>query len=169
MEPGTQPIDLLDATSAIDLDHVRALFRAYAAEHAPLIGEALAAQGFEAEVAGLPGKYAPPGGCLLLAVEGDRPVGTVALRPCEGDICERKRLYVDRAFRGRGIGRLLVSAILDRAKRAGYRRMRLDSVPELGAAVAMYRSFGFVPTAPYGENPTHHTVFLERNLGDETP
>ena len=129
------------------------MFRAYADEYAASIAETLCFQGFEAEVAGLPGRYAPPSGCLLLAMEGDRPAGCVAMRDLGGGTCEMKRLYVAPEFRGRGVGRLLVEEVLRRAERAGYRRMVLDTVPEMAEAIALYRSFGFVDTAPYWHVP----------------
>jgi ribosomal protein S18 acetylase RimI-like enzyme len=146
------------------LDHARRLFRAYAEEYAGSIAETLCFQGFEAEVAGLPGRYAPPSGCLLLAMQGDRPAGCVAMQDLGDGTCEMKRLYVAPESRGRGVGRLLVEDVLRRAERAGYRRMILDTVPEMAAAIALYRSFGFVDTAPYWQSPVEKTVYMEKEL-----
>jgi GNAT superfamily N-acetyltransferase len=167
----------VDAEARPRLEEVRTLFLAYAAEFDREIGESLGLQGFEAEVRALPGKYAPPAGCLLLALDTDdedddgrgRPAGCVAMRPLRNAICEMKRLYVARAWRGRGIGRVLVEAVLDRARRVGYERMRLDTVPGLTGALALYRNFGFAEIAPYSENPAPGTIFLEMSLRQEVP
>ena len=129
------------------------MLRSYADEYAESIAETLCFQGFEAEVAGLPGRYAPPTGCLLLAMQGDRPAGCVAMRDLGGGTCEMKRLYVAPEFRGQGVGRLLVEDVLGKAERTGYRRMVLDTVPEMAEAIALYRRFGFVDTEPYWQSP----------------
>ena len=128
------------------------------------IAESLHSQGFEDELAGLPGRYAPPSGCLLLALDSGRPVGCVALRDLGGGTCEMKRLYVAPAGRGCGLGRLLVAEILRRATEAGYRRMVLDTLPEMSGALALYRSFGFEDAAPYGDSPVARTLYLEKIL-----
>ena len=86
------------------------------------------------------------------------------MRDLGGGTCEMKRLYVDPEFRGRGVGRLLVGKIIRRAKRAGYRRMVLDTLPEMVGAIALYRSFGFVETSPYWDCPVERAIFLERSL-----
>jgi ribosomal protein S18 acetylase RimI-like enzyme len=143
------------------------LFRAYAAEFADSIAETLCFQGFEAELAGLPGRYAPPSGCLLLPMEEDVPAGCVALRDLGDGTCEMKRLYVAPTHRGRGVGRLLVEEVVRRAGRMGYRRMVLDSFPEMAGALALYREQGFVETTPYWDHPADRAVFLERPLGSE--
>jgi ribosomal protein S18 acetylase RimI-like enzyme len=159
-------IRLVDAGSDGDIDHVRTLFRSYADEFDAAIAESLCVQGFEAELDGLPGRYAPPSGCLILAWDGDRPAGCVALRDLGGGTCEMKRLYIAPAFRGRGVGRLLVEEILRRAKRAGYWGMVLDTLPEMAGAAALYRSFGFVEIAPYWDNPIEQTLYLGIALTD---
>ena len=146
------------------LDHVRRLFRAYAEEYAGSIGATLCFQGFEAELAGLPGRYAAPSGCLILAMEEDRAAGCVAMRDLGDGACEMKRLYVAPEYRGRGLGRALVEEILRRAERAGYERMMLDTVPDMPEAIALYRSFGFVDTAPYWSCPVEHTVYMAKEL-----
>ena len=119
--PGTAPespdgpeVRVEDAEGEVGVGHARRLFRAYAAEFAGTIAETLCLQGFEAEVAGLPGRYAPPSRCLLLAMAGDLPAGCVALRDLGGGTCEMKRLYVEPGHRGRGIGRLLVAEVIRR-------------------------------------------------------
>jgi ribosomal protein S18 acetylase RimI-like enzyme len=150
MKAGDPTIRLVDAEGEEGLGHARHLFRSYADEFADSIAESLCFQGFEAELAGLPGRYAPPSGCLLLAMDGDAPAGCVALRDLGGGTCEMKRLYVAPGFRGRGVGRLLVEELVRRAERSGYRRMLLDTLPEMAGALALYRAFGFVETAPTG-------------------
>lgn len=158
-------IRVADAEGERGLDRARRLFRAYADEFADSIAETLGLQGFDAELAGLPGRYAPPSGCLLLAMaDDDAPAGCVALRDLGEGTCEMKRLYVAPEFRGRGVGRLLVGEVLCRAGQAGYRRIVLDTVPEMAAAIALYQSFGFAETAPYWNCPVERTIYLERTL-----
>jgi len=150
------------ARTDADLADVERLFEAYAAS----LGIDLGFQGFAEEVAGLPGRYAPPSGALLLArgPAGDA-LGCVALRPMEAaGFCEMKRLYVSPAARGTGLGRALVEAVLREAARIGHREMRLDSLPFMAEAIALYRSAGFGPVAPYYGTPIAGTVFLGRPL-----
>ncbi len=143
-----------------DLDVVRALFR----EYADGLGVDLAFQGFDAEVAGLPGKYAPPAGRLLLAWRGDEPLGCIALRPLRGRDCEMKRLYVRPAARGASLGRRLAERICAEARAAGYARICLDTLPSMAAAQALYRALGFVEIAPYVFNPVAGTKFMALDL-----
>ena len=130
-----------------DLDEARALFRAYAAS----LPIDLAYQGFATELATLPGAYAAPAGALLLARDGaGAAIGCVALRPlADPGCCEMKRLFVAPTARGLGLGRALMEAIVGEAARLGYREVRLDTLPTMTAAIAMYRAAGFVPIAPY--------------------
>jgi GNAT superfamily N-acetyltransferase len=125
MTPADPTVRVKDAEAEEGLGHARRLFRACAAS----IAESLCFQGFEAELAGLPGRYAPPSGCLLLAMAGESPAGCVAMRDLGGGTCELKRLYVAPEGRGRGVGRRLVEEAIRRAERAGYRRMVLDPCP----------------------------------------
>ena len=141
-----------------DLDAVRSLFSEYAGS----LDFPLDYQGFDAELAGLPGKYAPPEGALLLARVDGEAAGVVALRRLEPGICEMKRLYVRPAFTGRALGRALAEGIVQTARERGYRRLRLDTIgAKMQAAVKLYRSMGFVEIAPYYPSPVPDTVYME--------
>ncbi len=161
------PIIIEPPSDPADLEAIRGLFRAYAAS----LGFSLEYQGFGDELADLPGKYAPPSGALLLARAGGEAAGSVALRRLEDDICEMKRLYVPPAFRGLrtanglSIGRALTHRIIEEARRLGYRRLRLDTVADrMAAAVALYRSMGFVEIPPYYASPVPGTAYMELTL-----
>jgi ribosomal protein S18 acetylase RimI-like enzyme len=151
---------VIEAATPADLDAVRGLFRAYEA----WLGISLDFQDFEGELAGLPGKYAPPAGALLVARSDAALAGVVAMRPLDDGRCEMKRLYVAGGFQGRGIGRALAVAILDAGRAAGHRAMRLDTMARMTAAVALYRSLGFVDIPAYVFNPEPDVIFLERAL-----
>ncbi len=148
------------ARSPEDIEETGTLFR----EYEKSLGIDLCFQNFEEELASLPGDYAPPSGSLLLARSGDALAGCVALRKLEGEICEMKRLYVRDAFRGRGIGRLLAKKIIEEGRRIGYRRMLLDTLPSMQAAILLYRSLGFREIEPYRHNPIGGALFFERKL-----
>jgi putative acetyltransferase len=150
-------LTLVQARSEPQLREVRALFEEYAAS----LGFDLAFQGFAGELAGLPGDYAPPRGRLLLARDGERPAGCGALRELGEGICEMKRLYVRPAFRGSGLGRVLAERLIEEARGIGYARMRLDTVPSMERARALYRDLGFREIPPYRHNPISGTAFLE--------
>ena len=138
-----------------DLAEVAALFRAYAAA----LDIDLGVQGFELELAELPGAYAPPHGGLLLARgEAGTSLGCVALRPLDERGCEMKRLYVRPEARGTALGKALVAAVLAAATRLGYREIKLDTLPQLREAIALYRYFGFQPIPPYGDHPYEGTI-----------
>jgi putative acetyltransferase len=134
-------------------------------EYANSLGFSLCFQSFDQELAGLPGKYAPPQGRLLLAEFSGRPAGCVALHPLQPEIAERKRLYVRPEFRGKGVGIALMNAVLREAKQIGYQRVRLDTIqPLMSDAIAMYRRFGFYEIAPYRPNPIAGTLYMELAL-----
>ena len=133
-----------------DLAQVTALFRDYAAS----LDVDLCFQGFEEELAGLPGAYAPPRGELLLAKGPDgAALGCIALRPLSGQACEIKRLYVRPDARGRDLGTALVGAITSTAQALGYGEIKLDTLPSMTAAIRLYRSLGFEPIPDYGGAP----------------
>jgi GNAT superfamily N-acetyltransferase len=149
--------------TAADVAAVARLFEAYAAS----LGVDLAYQDFAGELASLPGKYAAPDGALLLARDlGGQALGCVALRPMPfAGCCEMKRLFVAPQGRGLGLGRALAEAIVAAAAGIGYREMRLDTLPFMTEAIALYRALGFVPIEPYYDTPVAGTIFLARQLG----
>jgi ribosomal protein S18 acetylase RimI-like enzyme len=157
----TDALTIRPARTEADLDAARRLFTAYAES----LDFDLCFQGFEAELDGLPGEYAPPDGALLLAEVEDAIVGCVALRPMKDDnVCEMKRLYVRPAFRHEGLGRALARAIVEKARSLGYDRMRLDTVQSMTAARRLYASLGFEETEPYYHNPLPDVVYMQRAL-----
>jgi ribosomal protein S18 acetylase RimI-like enzyme len=144
-----------------DIASVDALFR----EYAEWLGIDLSFQGFEAELANLPGKYAPPAGELLFASAADgSALGCVALQRLDNATCEMKRLYVRPAARGLGLGVALVTAIIEAAVELGYTEMKLDTLPWLTDAFALYTRFGFVDIEPYYNNPVAGTRYLSKRL-----
>ena len=154
------PVRRADPT--LDLATVRVLFR----EYAQSLGFALDFQGFESELATLPGEYAEPRGTILLAHSpAGEPWGVVALRPLEDDgACEMKRMYVRPEARGQGLGRILGEAIVTEARTRGYRAMRLDTIDTMVGAIALYRSLGFREIAAYRFNPMPGALFFEAAL-----
>jgi len=142
------------------LETIRELFL----EYAESLEIDLGFQDFGRELAGLPGDYAAPDGCLLLAVGGGEPAGCVALRRVDATTCEMKRMYVRPACRGSGLGRALGLAVMDEGRRREYTAMRLDTLPTMHAAIALYRSIGFEPIDPYRFNPIPGAMFMEADL-----
>jgi GNAT superfamily N-acetyltransferase len=145
-----------------ELPLVRTLFR----EYAESLGIDLSFQDFESELASLPGKYAPPRGRLLMARREAQALGCVALRPLSVETCEMKRLYVRPAARGEQLGRRLAERLCEEARAAGYRRICLDTLPGMAAAIRLYTSMGFEPIEPYVFNPIPGALFLGRDLSD---
>jgi putative acetyltransferase len=144
-----------------DMPAVRAMFRDYADS----MGLDLEFQGFTEELASLPGKYAPPSGCIILAKVDGEPSGCVALRPLGDGVCEMKRLFVRPEFRGLKLGRKLAERIIEEARDLGYDRMRLDTIASrMSDAVALYRALGFREISPYCDSPFPDAVFLELSL-----
>ena len=162
-QPGprhSQTVMILHANSPPLIDEVRRLFEEYAAD----IRVDLCFQNFHEELASLPGKYASPGGALLLAEEGNRFAGCVALRKLEDEICEMKRLYVRPSYRGSGVGRALAVQVIDEARQLGYRVMRLDTLAWMKPAIALYEQLGFRRIEPYCFNPQRDAVYMELAL-----
>jgi ribosomal protein S18 acetylase RimI-like enzyme len=142
------------------LPAVRELFL----EYASTTGLNFCFQQFDQELAELPGRYAPPSGRLLLAMEHGRAVGCVALRELDRQICEMKRLYVQPASRGQQTGRQLAQAVIVAAREVGYERMRLDTLASMKAALGLYESLGFSRIPAYYPNPIPDVVYLELRL-----
>jgi GNAT superfamily N-acetyltransferase len=151
---------IVRAETAVDHRLARGLFEMYAVS----LDFDLEFQDFEAEMARFPGEYAEPSGCILLARGGERTLGCVGLRRLDAGLCEMKRLYVCPEARGLGLGRRLAEGIIDEARRRGYERMRLDTVPSMREAGELYAALGFEPIEPYRDNPVPGATFLELDL-----
>lgn len=160
----TDSVTLRLAQFPDDLATVRSLFVDYQAD----LGIDLCFQGFDAELACLPGDYAAPGGSVFLACVDGEPAGCCAFRALTNtdhtDACEMKRLFVRRAFRGFGLGRLLVDRVLNDARLAGYTTMLLDTLSDMETARALYQEAGFVEVAPYYHNPIAGAHYLKVDL-----
>ena len=144
-----------------DLDVIRGLMREYAAE----LNENLCFQSFEAEVDNPLNKYGEPAGCIMLAFIDNSPAGCIALTPLQTPgTCEMKRLYVRPAYRKFGLGRELVSRLLEIAKEKGYAKMQLDTLQRLTSAIKLYEQFGFSNTTPYNVSPIADVVYMEKLL-----
>jgi putative acetyltransferase len=162
-----KPAVTIAPVAAVDLDEVRALFAEYFKESSvdPGFQTCLASQGAQAELAGLPGDYAPPRGRLLLGRVGGKVAGCVALRPTkEEGVAEAKRLFVRPTFRGAGVGRALVERLLEEARAAGYRTIALDTLPSMEEAQELYRRLGFLIVAPSTSHPVAGAVYMRLEL-----
>lgn len=156
-----QNLNIVEATSPESIVIARKLFREYEA----WLGLDLCFQGFEAELAGLPGKYSSPDGRLYLAYSGEDVAGCIALRKLIDGICEMKRLFVRDKFRGQKIGITLIEKIIADAREIGYVSLRLDTFPpRMGKAVSLYEAYGFRPIDPYYDNPNDGVLFMELSL-----
>ena len=154
-------MNLIQAQTPEEIEAARRLFR----EYQSWLQIDLCFQNFETELANLPGEYVPPQGRLLLVRDGEDVAGCVALRKLDKHVCEMKRLFLREQFRGRGLGRELIDAIIRAAKQTGYQRMRLDTLPpKMNDAIALYRSLGFKEIAPYYDNPVSGAIFMELDL-----
>lgn len=154
-------IEIVEPKTAADIEAVRGIFR----EYESWLGLDLCFQGFEEELASLPGKYASPDGRLFLAYSGEDLAGCAALRKIGPGVCEMKRLFVRDEFRRFGIGRLLIDELITAAREIGYRLMRLDTYPaKMGKAVELYRRYGFTEIPAYYNNPHKGVLFMELQL-----
>ncbi len=151
---------IVPAYSGDHLVAARSLF----VEYADWLGVDLCFQGFQQELDGLPGDYAPPDGQLLVAIEDGQAVGCAAIRRLNDGICELKRLYVRPGHRGKGLGRSLVESTIAEAKAIGYGKMRLHSLASMKEAVAIYRFLGFTEIPAFAYNPRPDAVFMELGL-----
>ncbi len=153
-------IRIVHAHTAEQFECIRTLFKQYADS----LDFKLDFQQLDDELDTLPGDYAPPDGCLILAEDSGRRSGCVALRRLENDICEMKRLYVLPDFREQGIGKILAQAVINEARSKGYAKMRLDTVDSMHAARALYASLGFYAIRPYRYNPIDGASYMELKL-----
>ena len=155
------PFTIAEVFGPEDIEIARKLFRAYA-EALPF---SLDFQGFAAELAGLPGPYAAPAGCLLIARQDGAAIGVIGLKPLMPGVAEIKRLYVLPEARRAGLGRILAERVIAEARVKGYERVRLDTHrPSMRAAIALYRALGFAEISPYGPNPDGQFAFFEKRL-----
>ena len=153
-------IRIAEARWPDDRDTALSLFREYVAS----LGVDIGFQGVEDELATLPGKYARPGGVVLIARQGEDAAGIGAYRPFEPGIAEMKRLYVRPDWRGTGLGRELAEELIEDARAQGYRGMLLDTLATMDAAKKLYLSLGFRPVAPYYDNPLSGVTFMALEL-----
>ncbi|MBE2294392.1 MAG: GNAT family N-acetyltransferase [Phycisphaerales bacterium] len=153
-------MEIVHVETADQIAEVRVLFH----EYERFLDVDLCFQGFEEELATLPGKYAPPDGRLLLATDGRQAAGCVALRRLDQTVCEMKRLFVRPAYRNQGLGRLLATRVVAEATTLGYATMRLDTLDRLQDAMRMYAALGFWRCSPYYHNPLPGVTYWERAL-----
>jgi carbonic anhydrase len=149
-------MEIVPISGGEQLQAVRQLFQ----EYWDSFGFTPCFQDFGAELANLPGDYAPPGGRLAIAIIDGGAAGCVALRRVDAERAEAKRLYVRPEFRDRGIGRALLNWVIEQARAAGYRELVGDTMPVMAKALAMYDRMGFERTGPYGEKPTEGAVYI---------
>jgi len=155
-------INIIHVETKDQVSIIRELF----IEYATSLGFSLCFQNFDKELAELPGDYSLPLGRLILALDENKPIGCIALRKLDEGICEMKRLYVKPSARGKGLGKLLVKTVIDEAIKIGYKKMRLDTVPQMKEAIDLYRSIGFYEIESYRENPIEGALYMEMKLKD---
>ena len=156
----TVTLRILTAADTRELEQVRQFFRNYAG----WLGVDLCFQNFDAEMASLPGAYAAPQGRLFLAEVDGGAAGCVGVRPLSDGVCELKRLYVEPAYRARGVGRTLIMAAIRAAREIGYRKIMLDTLPNMRMALKLYRELGFRRAPAYYATPVEGTQFLALDL-----
>ncbi len=164
---GIVGVDIRQAITSHEIAQVSQLFRQYYAWLADEHGIDMSYQDVEAELARLPGYYAPPGGLLLLLYQAEEAAGCGAFRPIDKTICELKRMYVRPEFRGKGLGKAIALCLLEEARKSGYKIARLDTATFLPEAQALYLSLGFQVIGPYYQVPEDilkWTIFMERPL-----
>ncbi|MFA5834381.1 MAG: GNAT family N-acetyltransferase [Bacteroidota bacterium] len=153
-------VTLISATTPEQIETIRLLF----VEYQQWLNFSLCFQGFDQELATLPGKYSLPNGRLYLAEYDGAIAGCIALRPIEDGICEMKRLFVREEFRGKGLGKILTEKILAEAKVLGYHTMRLDTLQRMETAQSLYKKLGFIVIPAYYNNPMDEVVYMEKKL-----
>lgn len=153
--------EIIQVTTKAHINESKTLFL----EYSNWLGELFCFQGFDEELAALPGKYAPPEGRLYLVISRGAPAGCIAMRKIADGICEMKRLYLRPGARGLGIGKKLVELVISDAKNIGYNKMRLDTLPDkMKEAQKLYKSTGFYEIKPYYNNPIEGVVYMELEL-----
>lgn len=154
------PVEIVQSGSSRDIVAVQELW----SEYWQSLGLSLDFQGFAEELRALPGKYAPPAGCLLLARINGQPAGAAAFRPLREDACEAKRLYVCPAYRRRGVASSLLASLCEKARRSGYRNLYGDTLTSMDSALDLYCNMGFVEVGPYSDDPTPGAIYLRLHL-----
>lgn len=153
--------EIIQVSSNQEIETVKTLFL----EYATWLGFELCFQGFDEELATLPGKYAPPNGRLYIVQDDDKIAGCIALREFKTGISEMKRLYVKPEFRGKGIGNIMVEKVIQDAIEIGYKKMLLDTIGDkMSSAIKIYKSFGFKEIPAYYKNPEKGVVYMELDL-----
>lgn len=155
-------IHIAEACWPQDRATVESLFR----EYVGTLSEDISFQNVDEELGSLPGKYARPGGVVLIARVGTEAAGAIAYRMFEPGVAEMKRLYVRRAFRGRDVGRELANELIADARAQGYRTVLLDTLASMAAARSLYRDLGFVPVTPYYDNPLPGVMYMALDLSE---
>lgn len=153
-------MEIIIATTPADFATGKQLFL----EYAESLGFSICFQNFEQELADIQVQYGAPNGCLLLVLNGETTVGCAGVRRWNDDIAELKRMYLKPETRGKGMGRELLQTALEHARQLGYRNIRLDTLPTMKAAIAIYRESGFTDIPAYRENPIEGAIYLEKQL-----